>query len=103
MKKELTYTKDGKEYKFLYEAKYDVSDYGESDWTDFYSTNTTKYKRKKYLFFGPFVEKVKYRKLFQIPFSIESASYTKNEVRKSLNRAIDIMNRKSELQRGEIV
>lgn len=101
--KELKYTKDGKDYNFLYEVNYDVGEYGESEWTDFYSPETIKYKVRKYLFFGPLVEKTKHRKLFQISFSIESPRFTKSEVRKELNRAIDIMNRKSELEKGEIV
>ena len=87
MKKKLTYIKDDKEYKFLYETKYDVGEYGESDWTEFYSIEPIKYEIKKYLFFGPPVEKIKHRQLFQIPFSIESVDYTKKEVRKEIGRA----------------
>lgn len=101
--KELSYTRNGKEYNFVYETKCDIGEYGESHWTDFYSPEPIKYKIRKYLFFGPLIEKTKYKKVFQIVFNVEDPRYTKLEVRKELNRRIDLMNRKSEIERGEIV
>lgn len=58
---------------------------------------------KKYWLFGPLVKKVSYRYLFQIWHNIESASYSKKEVEEIFEKEVEWLNRKKEIENGEIL
>ena len=91
---------NGKE--FFYEVCYHVSEYGEYVWTEFYDGSYTK-TYKKYFFFGPTRTKEVYNKVFQLNFNIEDKNKTKSDIRKSLERQIELMNREEEIKRGELI
>lgn len=61
-------------------------------------------KRKKYYLFGPIVEYFeKPEPLFVLWIDIESPNYTKEEILNKIERELKLVNRKEEIERGEII
>ena len=86
-----------------YKVWYDVHEYGEDVWTEFYVTNTRVKFVKKYWLFGEIVPKPNNKKVFQLDYDIESARFTKSKVRASIAHKVELMGRKEELKKGEII
>lgn len=59
--------------------------------------------RKKYLLFGPIVEVKDYEYLFDTSMDIESPYYTKEDIRQKFAYYINLINRKKEIEKGEIL
>jgi len=97
--KPLTY----KGKRFYYTLNYSCSEYGDSEWTNFYSTELETYTERKYWLFGPKVEKTRYPMLFQILTNIESKGNTKKDIQGYLNRQLSLLDREEEIKNGEIV
>jgi hypothetical protein len=87
---------------FQYEIFSDVSEYGETVFTEFYEGKETK-TRRKYFLFGPEITKEVPHKVFTIYFDIEDTDRTKDEVRTVLERHIELLDREAQIQRGEII
>ena len=87
---------------FQYEICYHASEYGECEWTNFYEGSEFR-SYKKYLFFGPNVVKSIPNKVFHLNLSIEDESYTKSEIRRMLENKIELLNRREEIEKGEII
>ncbi len=85
-----------------YEVFYDVSEYGETYETAFYEGTKTE-RRKKYLLFGPTIEKTVPNEIFKLYLNIEDPGYTKDDIRRKIERALELLERPSEIERGEIV
>jgi len=91
---------NGKE--FQYQVIIDNGEDGSFEWTKFYQgTTTTIYK--KYWLFGEELIKIEPRFAFNIWKNIESENYTKAEIRKWLEREVELLDRKEEIKRGEII
>jgi hypothetical protein len=85
-----------------YEIFSESSEYGDYYWTEFYIGTKTLVKRK----YGLFGEKIKKEipfKVFQLNISIEDPDYTKKDIRERIERKLELLGRKSEIERGEIV
>lgn len=87
---------------FQYKIKYFTSEYSDYYVTEFFEGTCT-IKRKKYLFFGEEVEKKIPKFSFELYANIEDERYTKKEIREMLIKKIELLDRKEEIKRGEIV
>ena len=85
-----------------YEVFYDVSEYGETYETAFYE-GTKIVSRKKYLLFGEPVSKEVPREIFRLHFSIEDEGRTKAEIRAVIERRLELLDRREQIARGEII
>ncbi|CAG7580095.1 MAG: hypothetical protein SLAVMIC_00245 [uncultured marine phage] len=96
--------------KLRYEREsYTYGDYGESTgyWTRFYQYNTESEKYLKFFFFGKECERDYYKFLFRIDLDIESVKYSKEEVKSKVvsayNEAMGLIERREEIENGNIV
>jgi hypothetical protein len=87
---------------FKYELCCDTTEYGDYYWTEFYQGEET-VTRKKFWLFGEKITKTQPKLVFKLDIDIENPYYTKSDIREMLNRKIELMGRKSEIERGEIV
>lgn len=87
---------------FQYELFYSSSEYGINEWTEFYEGYLNETYRK-YLLFGPILIRKIPIKVFQLDLCIEDESYTKAEIRRMIEKKIELLNRKQEIKRGEII
>ena len=71
-------------------------------WTEFYEGSKL-ITRKKYWVFGKIISEYVPNYMFTLDFNIESPNYTKNEVRKKIERQIELLNRKKEIEKSEII
>jgi hypothetical protein len=86
-----------------YEVFSDVNEFnGTFYWTEFYIGTKTITKRK-YLMFGEKKTKEVPFKVFVLHLNIEDPSHTKGEIRALINRKLELLGRKAEIERGEIV
>jgi hypothetical protein len=85
-----------------YQVYSHVSEYGENEWTEFYIGTKTSVRRK-YGIFGEKIKKEKPFKVFELNISIEDPNYTKKDIRKRIERKLELLGRESEIERGEIV
>lgn len=77
-----------KSVEFDYQVCYDTSEYGDSEWTEFYRGTVTR-ERKKWLLFG---ERVKVEEpviQFIAPFNIEDPAFTREEMKRMLEKVFD--------------
>lgn len=88
--------------RFEYEVFCDASEYGECYWTEFYE-GTIRFYKKKYRIFGPMIECEVPNFIFEVPFDIEDVNITKSELREKLVRAVKILDRAKEIERGELI
>jgi len=86
---------------FEYERHYDEIGYNYSS-TRFYQ-GTEEIIKRKYIFFGEKITKVVPKKVFLVGFWIENPNWTKEELRKKLEREVKILNRAKEIERGELI
>jgi hypothetical protein len=70
-------------------------------YTEFYEGTET-YKAKKYLIFGPVIEKEVPKLLFTIYEDSNNERLTKGWWREKILRELELVNRKEELERGEL-
>lgn len=70
--------------------------------TEFYEGIET-ISRKKYLFFGKTIIEVKPKKIFEIEFNIENPKWSKDDIKKSIDKELAILEREAEIERGEII
>lgn len=86
-----------------YEIFSDCNEYdGTIYWTEFYIGTRTVTKRK-YLMFGEKKIKEVPFKVFTLYLNIEDPNYTKGEIRALITKQLELLGRKSEIERGEIV
>lgn len=85
-----------------YEVFSDASEYGTIHWTEFY-IGTKIVTKRKYLMFGERKTKEVPFKVFTIHLNIEDPNHTKGEIRALINRQLELLGRKAEIERGEIV
>lgn len=96
-------------YEFVYKVReYDAGEYGATaKETIFYDKKpkVETIQRRKYYLFGPMitVTKEKYTELFTLNFDIESPKYSREKVREVLYDELDILKRKAEIKKGQIV
>jgi hypothetical protein len=96
--KTLTINNRKLEYKLFWHS----SEYGDSEWTEFYEGTITE-THKKYWLFGKEITTIKPKKVFTIWRNIESKKHTKKEVRDWVQYEVDLLNREDEIRRGEII
>lgn len=85
-----------------YTLCYHTSEYGHSEWTEFYEGTITE-THKKYWLFGKEITTTKPKKVFTIWRNIESKDYTKKQVRDWIERQVELLDREDEIRRGEII
>jgi len=88
--------------KIQYQVFYDVSEYGETYETVFYE-GTRIVSRKKYYLFGEPVSKEEPREIFRLHFNVEDAHRTKSEIRAAIERRLELLDRKGQIRRGELI
>lgn len=86
-------TIDGVEYYYFI--------HGETSHTYFYTKK--EYEAKKYCFFGKKITKTKNVYQFMICLDIESPYNSKSNIQTAINRELEVLKRKEEIQRGEII
>ena len=96
--KTLTINNRKLEYKLFWHS----SEYGESEWTEFYEGTITE-THKKYWLFGKEITTIKPKKVFTIWNNIESKNYTKKKVRDWIEYQVELLDREDEIRRGEII
>lgn len=84
---------------YLY--KIDVKEFSEN--TNIYDSIPNERIVLKYILFGPKIVKKKYKYLFTIYFNIENENYSKEDVLKQFEKNINLMKRKEEIKKGEII
>jgi hypothetical protein len=93
--------------KFNYDIYSDYNEYdGTYHWTEFYKTimvNEKKWSWRKFRFISTSNMVEKKIKLFTIGFDIHNPNYTKSDIRKKLEREVELLGRAEEIERGEIV
>ena len=77
-------------------------EYGYYYETMFYEGVET-YTIRKYLLFGPKLTKTRPKYVFTIDCNIESESYTKSEIRSRVLKKVELLERKKQIERGEII
>lgn len=92
--KEIVYNGKTYQYEIVHE------DY--SSKTKFYCS-TTYVGYRKYLLFGPIIIETTPKLIFTLWFDIEYERFSKTEVREAIQEKVDILNRKKEIKRGEII
>ncbi len=87
---------------FQYRVSYFTSEYSDYHITEFFQGVRT-IKRKKYWLFGEEIEKKIPKFSFNLYVNIEDERYTKKEIREMIEKKIELLDRKEEIKRGEIV
>ena len=91
---------------FQYKVFWDTSEYGDSEWTEFYQGVGFR-EVKRFFFFGPKVKIYEPILKFQVHMNIESPSYTKEKVRSMVmeeyHRTVGKEKRRIEILNGEII
>ena len=90
----------GRELKYI--VQYDCSEYGDYYWTEFYEETYTK-TYKKYWLFGPTLTKEEPIVLFQLSLNVEDEYYTKSDIRSRILRQLELLDRKEQIKRGELI
>lgn len=92
--------------KFSYKIRYESNEAYSYEWTEFYKTIMVEekkwsWRKFKFVLTGKMIENE--IKLFDIGFDIHNPRYTKNDIRKKLEREVELLNRAEEIERGEII
>ena len=88
---------------FEYKIFSDCDEYnGPYCWTEFYQGVEIK-SYKKYLLLGPIVTEASPKFIFKVWMNIESPHYTKQAIRAILLTQVELLYRKQEIERGEII
>jgi hypothetical protein len=90
---------------YLYEVLRYAGEFNQSSWsvTKFYNPTPIIKTRKKYIFWGPEISDLEYDELFSMDVDIELELYTKEEMTQKILKEISKINRKKEIERGEII
>jgi hypothetical protein len=88
--------------KIEYEVLYDCSEYGETYETIFYEGTEVK-TRKKFLLFGEKIEKLVPKEIFRLYLDIEDEGMTRSEARRKIERRLELLDRKEQIERGELI
>ena len=91
-----------KDYTLHYKVEYDVNEFGDCEWTDFF-LGTETVTRRKFWLFGKKIEKQVPKFVFSVNFDIETPTRTKQEIREILERRVELLNRAEEIEKGEII
>lgn len=95
---------NGKEFLFVIE-QFDCGEYG--IWncyrTHFFDPKPEIVERKKWYFFGPKIKVENFTKLFTLDYSIKSPKILKEKITEDLEKQVKLLNRKEEIERGEII
>lgn len=95
-----TITISGRE--FQYNIVWYDGEFGDYAETVFYlGTKTETYR--KYLLFGPMVTVEVPIEAFRFDGNIKSNKYTKEELRKKLEKKVELLDRQAEIDRGELI
>ena len=89
------------------EFQYEIfSDYNEYDGltyeTEFYE-GTEMVTKRKYWLFGPEITVEQPKLIFKLYIDIEDETYTKQDIRDKIRRKVELLNRKLEIEKGEII
>ncbi len=87
---------------FQYQIYADPDQWGDNISTCFYDGTET-IKHKKYWLWGEIISKEEPKIVFELPFNIEDDHLTKGQVRERLERAVELLTRREQIQRGEII
>ncbi len=87
---------------FQYDILEEVSEYGSYRYTEFYE-GTEMVTKRKYWLFGPEITVEKTKLSFTLYMDIEDEMYTKKDVRDKIRRKVELLNRKLEIEKGEII
>jgi hypothetical protein len=87
---------------FQYEVEAYIGEFGYYHETQFYEGVET-YTRKKYFLFGDNVTISKPKWVFTIHCNIESEGYTKSEIKEKIDKQIQLLERKKEIENGQII
>lgn len=90
----------GRELKYI--VQYDCSEYGDYYWTQFYEETYTK-TYKKFWLFGPTLTKEVPIVLFTLHLNVEDEYYTKSDIRTKISRKLELLDRKEQIKRGELI
>lgn len=97
----------GIDYYYISETMDDFDSYYEN--TDFYASNDVykvvfKYPLLHYFGFSDSTTLVECNEfLFRLNIDIESCDYTKKDIRRKIDRKVELLNRKKEIKKGEII
>jgi len=86
-----------------YNIGYYVSEAGDLDWTEFWLSKPKTKMVKRWWFFGELEEVIDQKPDFKVNFDITSRLYTKEDVRKSVKRNLELYYRQNEIDKGEII
>lgn len=90
--------------RILYYARhYEVSEFGGYEWTEFWLDKPKTIMQRRWFIIGPLEEVVVTKCDFKILYDICDASYTKEDVRASINYALRLYNREEEIKNGKII
>ena len=91
--------------KFFYNNWDYVDEYGfQYSGTEFFISTKLKYEKKGFLgLFGPIIEIEVPNVLFSVTFDIENPRWTKTELRAKLEKEVELLNRKDEIKKGELI
>jgi hypothetical protein len=87
---------------FFYIEDSDCTEFGENLYTQFFQEKEV-YKYKKYIIFGPIIEEIYPKVLFTIPYHLTNTKVTKTELRTRLEREVELLKRKDEIEKGELI
>lgn len=87
---------------FQYEVQTYMGEYGMYHETFFYEGYET-YTRKKYYLFGDVITITQPKWVFNLFLDIESERYTKTEIRTMIEKKIELLERKKQIENGEII
>ncbi len=80
---------------------YEIFDFLDSAYTKFYDSPTM--KRKKFFIFGEEIEVRNNKSIFNLDFNIKNPNFSKEYVRDALKKELVVLNRKEEVENGEII
>lgn len=78
------------------------SELGDSIITNFY-LGEEEVTRRKYILFGEKITKIRPKFAFRLWMDIEDPVWTKKGIRNAISNKMELMNRKAEIERGEII
>jgi hypothetical protein len=88
---------------FQYEIFSDCNEYdGLTYETEFYE-GTEMVTKRKYWLFGPKITVEQPKLIFKLYIDIEDETYTKQDIRDKIRRKVELLNRKLEIEKGEII
>ena len=87
--------------------KYKVGVHCDSDGDERYTTEfyqgTIEEVSKRYILFGEKITKTVPKRVFSLDLNVEDCKFTKADIRERIERNLELLGRKKEIERGEIV